>query len=101
MFLRKPLPVTVLEQLLRLQSGAVQLALHRCKSILVIPNGNSRDSVRPHHASLRYFLTDHSQAKDWFLDARQRSVFILVDCIKVIMAELESDVGGEHLDCAC
>jgi hypothetical protein len=66
MFLHRFFSVGELGQFLQLESGSVRIALCRCQSILVIPNDNDKDFVRPYHTSLQGFLTDHAQAKNHF-----------------------------------
>ena len=93
--------VTELGQLLQLQTSCIRLALRGCQSVFTIPDIDS-DSVQPYHTSLRDFLTDGNQAKGHFLDALMHHVFISVDCLKLIMTDLENCAkGGRHLDYAC
>lgn len=105
MFLRDrgpSLTVGELEQFLQLQSGGVRLALRGCQCILVIPDNDDEESVRPYHASLRDFLIDPDRAKHHFFNPMVHHVSILVDCGKLIMANLEDDVNnGNHLEYAC
>jgi hypothetical protein len=100
-YLREPLPVCELGQILRLQSSQIRLALRGCQSIFTIPNIDG-ESVQPYHASLRDFLTDGNRAKGHFLDPMEHHVFILVDCLKLITTSVENDAAsGVHLDYAC
>jgi hypothetical protein len=94
--------VRELEQFLRLPSGSVRLALRGCQSILVIPDNDFTESVRPYHASLRDFLVDPDRAKHHFFNPMKHHVFILADCVKLMMAELEDDTNnGNLLTYAC
>jgi hypothetical protein len=98
---RQSLSVSDLEQFLGLQSGGVRLALRGCRSILAIPNDDTKDRVRPYHASLQEFLVDDSRAKDHFLSPLLHHTSILVDCGKLIVADVENNMeGGQHLDYA-
>jgi len=100
-YLREPLPVRELGQILRLRSSQIRLALRGCQSIFTIPDIDV-ESVRPYHASLRDFLTDGNRAKGHFLDPMEHHVFILVDCLKLITTSIENGAeSGMHLDCAC
>jgi len=101
MFLRPILTVHALEQFLQLQSGGVRLALRGCQSILVIPNQDEEGTIRPCHASLRDFLTDHNRAGNHFLDTTKYHISILVDCLKFTTADIENNTGGgKHVDYA-
>jgi len=98
-YLRRFVTIDELEQFLQLPSGGVQIALRGCQSILVI---NSKETIRPYHASLRDFLTDRNRANKHFLDASEHHMDLLVDCLKLIMAHVENGMeGGKHLDYAC
>ena len=100
-YLREPLPVRELGQILRLQSGQIRLALCGCQSIFTIPDIDT-EPVRPYHSSLRDFLTDDNRAKSHFLGPMEHHVFILVDCLKLITTSLENGAeSGMHLDYAC
>jgi hypothetical protein len=100
-FLRRPLTVGEVGQLLQLPSNSIRLALYGCQSVLTIPDIDT-ESVRPCHASLRDFLIDGSRAKGHFLDPMKHHVLILVDCLKLIMTNMENGAeGGGHLDYAC
>jgi hypothetical protein len=100
-YLRQPLAVSELGQILRLQSSQIRLALRGCQSIFTIPDIDG-ESVRPYHASLRDFLTDGNRAKGHFLNPMENHVFILVDCLKLISTSIENDAeSGVHLDYAC
>jgi hypothetical protein len=100
-YLRQPLAVSELGQILRLQSSQIRLALRGCQSIFTIPDIDA-ESVRPYHASLTDFLTDSNRAKGHFLNPMEHHVFILVDCLKLITTSIENDTeSGMHLDYAC
>ena len=91
-YLRQPLPVSELGQLLQLQPGRLRLALRGCQSVFTI-SSNDVSSVRPYHASLRDFLTDRTRAKGHYLDLTKHHAFILVDCIWSITTSLEKSAG--------
>jgi len=100
-YLREPLPVRELGQILQLQSSHIRLALRGCQSIFTVPDIDA-ESVRPYHASLRDFLTDDRRAKGHFLDPMEHHVFILVDCLKLITRSVDNNAeSGMHLDYAC
>lgn len=102
MFLREPLTINQTEQLLHLESGGVRLALSRCVSVLVIPSADNDGCPRPYHASLRDFLTDSTRAKGHYMDGMKYHTALLVNCLKLIQAQLENTVeDNEHLKYAC
>jgi hypothetical protein len=98
-FLRHPFTISKLGQLLQLQSSHVRLALDGCQSILAVPDSD-QETVNPHHASLRDFLTDPNRAGDHFFDAEVYHVSILVACLQLIGMDKDYD-GGDHLFYAC
>jgi hypothetical protein len=98
-FLRHPLTISKLGQLLQLQSSHIRLALDGCQSVLVVPDGDE-EIVKPYHASLRDFLTDHNQAGAHFLDPQVYHVSILVACLQLISMHENYD-GGNHLFYPC
>jgi hypothetical protein len=98
-YLRQPLIVSELGQLLQLQSGQIFLALHGCQSIFAVPN-TDQGSVHPYHASLGDFLTNHDRAREHFLDPQVYHVSILVACLEQISVNDSYD-GGRHLSYAC
>jgi hypothetical protein len=103
-YLREPLSVGGLGQLLWLHSTHIQLALRGCHSIFMIPTTNSdySESVRPFHASLRDFLMDYNRAKGHFLDPMRHHGLVLVDCFNSIQRYAENGAnGGDHLEYAC
>jgi len=83
MYLRYPLPLAELAELLQLDVSDVRTALARCHSILTITD-NSNESIRPHHASLRDFLTDKERSKDLFCAPAHFHALIAVDCLRTI-----------------
>jgi hypothetical protein len=98
-YLRQPLIVSELGQLLQLQSGQIFLALHGCQSIFAVPN-TDQESVRPYHASLGDFLTNPDRAREHFLDPQMYHVSILVACLEHIIMNDGHD-GVQHLSYAC
>jgi hypothetical protein len=100
-YLREPLSMGGLGQLLQLHSTCIQLALRGCQSIFTIPITET-ESVRPFHASLKDFLIDDNRAKGHFLDPIVHHGSILVDCFKSIRIYAENGAGGgDHLEYAC
>ena len=91
LFLRQPLTIHGLEQLLHLESGGVRLALQKCQSIFVIPDDDDDGSPQPYHASLRDFLTNRERAEMHLLESGQCHIALLVNCMKLIEAQLEKD----------
>ena len=83
MYLRYPIPLAELAQLLRLDVPEIRIALARCHSILAIPD-NNEGSIRPHHASLRDYLTDQERSENLFCDPDQFHASIAVDCLRAI-----------------
>ncbi|KAF8226432.1 hypothetical protein L208DRAFT_1407070 [Tricholoma matsutake] len=80
-YLRYPLIIRELGQLLQLPLGCIHLALCGCQSVF--------EFVCPYHASLREFLTDCNRAGEQFFDPQVYHVSIL------------NYKGGEHLLYAC
>ena len=99
-YLREPLTVPELGQLLQLQSGCIRLALRGCQSVFAVPDAED-ESIRPYHASLRDFLTDRNRAKDHFLDPQLYHVRTLVDCLQLIGISGNSAGNGIPLSYAC
>jgi len=83
MYLRYPLPLAELAELLQLDVSDIRTALTRCHSILTITD-NSNESIRPHHASLRDFLTDKERSNDLFCAPAHFHALIAVDCLRTI-----------------
>jgi hypothetical protein len=98
-FLRHPLTISKLGQLLQLQSSHIRLALDGCQSVLAVPDSD-QETVKPYHASLRDFLTDHNRAGVHFFDPQVYHVSILVTCLELIRMNRDYD-GGNHLFYAC
>jgi hypothetical protein len=85
-----------MRELLQLDSvDDIRFALRGCLSILVVPDDNW-DYVRPYHTSLRDFLTNHDRWGDWFFDPVECNGPVLMSCIKLITANLESNSGTLH-----
>jgi hypothetical protein len=99
-FLRHPLTISKLGQLLQLPFSYIRLALDGCQSILVVPDSGHWGTVHPYHASLRDFLTDHNRAGAYFFDPQVYHVSILVACLELIRMNGDYD-GGSHLFYAC
>jgi hypothetical protein len=97
-YLRCPLTVNGLGQLLQLQSSHIRLALNGCQSILGIPD-TDQESVRLYHTSLRDFLTDYDRARAYFLDPQVYHVSIVIACLELI--RMNNNDGGDHLLYAC
>ena len=98
-YLRHPLTVSELGQLLRQKPGFIRLALRGCQSVFVVPDIDQKP-VHPYHASLRDFLTDCNRAGKHFFDPQMYHVSILVDCLQLIENNEDYD-GGKHLFYAC
>jgi hypothetical protein len=98
-FLRDPLTISNLAQLLQLQPSHIRLALDGCQSVLAVPDSD-QETVQTHHTSLRDFLTDHNQAGAHFFDPQVYHVSILVACLQLIRMNRDYD-GGSHLFYAC
>ena len=99
-YLREPLTVPELGQLLQLQSSCIQLALRGCQSVFAVPDAEDK-SILPYHASLRDFLMDCNRAKDHFLDPQLYHVRILVDCLQLIGISGNSAGDSIPLSYAC
>jgi NACHT domain len=90
MYLRYPISVTELAELLGLDVSSIRLALNRCHSVLVVPDSND-ESIRPYHASLRDFLIDPERSIDCFCDPARFHALIAIRCLKVITDSHRSD----------
>jgi uridine kinase len=99
-YLRYPVALKELGQLLQLSSSCIQQGLRGCQSVFVIPD-NDQELVRPYHASLRDFLTDHNRAQSHFLDPQEFHVSILVHCLKLIGMNESYPEDDSHLRYAC
>ena len=80
-YLREPIPILDLAQLLQLDVSEIRSALEACHSVLIIPNSND-DSIRPYHASLRDYLTDRERSDNAFCDPAQFHASITVACLR-------------------
>jgi len=89
MYLRYPPPLAELALMLQLHLSDIRVALVRCHSIFVIPD-DSKDSIRPHHASLRDFLTDKERSNDLFCAPGHFHALIAVDCLRTITDSVSS-----------
>ena len=89
-YLRYPIPLAELAQLLRLDVPTIRISLARCHSVLAIPD-NDEHSIRPHHASLRDYLTDQERSKNLFCDPAQVHASIAVDCLRAITDSFSSE----------
>jgi len=89
-YLRYPIPLAALAQLLRLEVSDIRLALDRCHSVLVIPESDD-DSIRPYHASLRDYLTDEERSKHSFCPPAQFHASIAVACLRAITNGLKTE----------
>ena len=87
---RQAFTLSQLDQLLDLPSGASRIALRGCQSILLIPDTDG-ELVQPYHASLKEFLTDQNRSQYHYLAITTHHVTILVDCLRMIVTELEND----------
>jgi hypothetical protein len=81
MYLRHPLPIDSLSELLGLDVSEVQMGLDGCHSILVIPEGDYYKSVRPYHASLRDFLTSEERSRDLYYSPAKYHSMLMVKCL--------------------
>jgi len=101
MFLRDHLDISALVQLLQLEAVDIRLALRGCLSILMVPD-HDKGYIRGYHASLQDFLIDPDRVKDHFLDPVEHNMFIVDDCMKLIVADLENNLkDGVALRYAC
>jgi hypothetical protein len=66
---------------------------------LAVPD-RDQEIVKPYHASLQDFLTDHHRAGVHFFDPQAYHVSILVTCLQLIRMNRDYD-GGNHLFYAC
>jgi NACHT domain len=87
MYLRYPLPINKLAQLLGLDVSNIRMALDRCHSVLAIPDDNN-ETIRPYHASLRDFLTNQARSQDFFLAPAKFHALIAITCLKGITDNL-------------
>jgi hypothetical protein len=83
MYLREPLAIDNLSELLGLEVTEIRVALGGCHSVLTIPE-DSTETIRPHHASLRDFLTDEERSKDLFFAPATCHATLMIYCLKAI-----------------
>jgi hypothetical protein len=83
MYFRSPLPIDQIAVLLELSAPQIRMALDRCRSILVIPDQDT-ETIRPYHASLRDFLTDHHRAQGLWCGPANCHALLAVQCLKAI-----------------
>src|SRR3984885_8677739 len=98
-YLRHPLTVSELGQLLQQKPGFIRLALRGCQSVFVVPD-TDQEPIHPYNASLGDFLTDYNRAGKHFFDPQMYHVSILVDCLQLIENNKDYE-GGKHLFYAC
>ena len=89
--LREPLSITFLGQLLQLRTGHIVHAHLGTQSILMIPEDDNQ-AIRPFHASLPDFLKTESCSGKFFIDPPRRHLFILTDCLAVMMVHPKEDI---------
>ena len=87
MYLQYPLSINDLSRILvarneHLTSDGIRSALGGCHSILVVPDDDTL--IKPHHASLRDFLTDQSRSKTLFRIPAVCHAQLMFDCLSVI-----------------
>jgi NACHT domain len=73
----------------------IRFALRGCLSILVVPHDDD-DYVRAYHASLLDFLTDPDRRRGQFFDPVECNGSVLMNCIKLIAANLERNNTPLH-----
>lgn len=99
-FLRIPLSISGLGQLLCLDTSCIRLALRGCSSILLIPD-DDEGYPRPYHASLQDFITDPNRAPNLFDPVRCNEI-VMRYCMELIRRDFESETyGGKALEYAC
>jgi hypothetical protein len=101
MYLREPIPILELAQLLQLDVSEIRSALDACHSVLIIPN-NDDESIRPYHASLRDYLTDRECSNDAFCDPARFHTSITVACLRAASDSRSKYVWAEwyyHASC--
>jgi AAA ATPase domain len=82
--LREPLSITFLGGLLQLQTGHIVYSLLGTQSILMIPEDDNQ-AIRPFHTSLPDFLKMKSRSGKFFIDPSHHHLFIVMDCLTVMM----------------
>jgi hypothetical protein len=98
MYLRYPLPLAELALLLQLTEYDIRTALSRCHSVLAIPDDDN-DSIRPHHASLRDYLTDQERSENLVCAPAQFHASIALDCLRAINDSLRSQEKPTEYPC--
>jgi hypothetical protein len=83
MYVRYPLSVDELAQLLELDASHIRVALDQCQSIFVIPSSNS-EVIRPHHPSLRDFLTSQERSQNLCCAPAEYHARLMIQCSKAI-----------------
>src|SRR5436190_3181315 len=83
MYLREPLAIDDLSELLELKVSEIRTALRGCHSVLAIPE-DSAESIRPYHASLRDFLTDQERSRELFCAPGASHTTLVFHCLKAI-----------------
>jgi NACHT domain len=99
-YLRYPIALNELGQLLQLSSGCIRLGLRGCQSLFIIPD-TDQESVRTYHASLGDFLRDHNRAMSHFMDPQEFHISILVHCLQLIGRNENYPEDDSHLYYAC
>ena len=89
--LRDQLPTNSLACLLRIdRARRILPVLRGCRSILMIPDDLDM-AIKIFHASLQDFLMSGTPSSDnYFIDPVQHHLFILDDCIQIMMKEFSS-----------
>jgi hypothetical protein len=96
--LRQQLSITALGYLLQLETGDILQALLAIQSILRISEDNDKH-VELVHSSLRDFLMEKQRSGIYFIDPPVRHAFIVIDCLKIIMRDVNKRraTGGPGL----
>jgi len=101
MLLRAPLSISLLGDLLQLQTEAILDALLGTQPILMIPEDDNQP-VQLFHTSLRDFLTTQSRSGGFFIDPTTHHITITANCLEVMNALPGDDVfHGEIQEYAC
>jgi len=98
--LRDRLPTNSLACLLRIdRARRILPVLRGCRSILMIPDDLDM-AINFFHASLQDFLTNRTQSGNgYFIDPVQHHLFILDDCVQIMMKEfslLSDGAAGDN-----
>jgi hypothetical protein len=97
MYLRIPFPIDELAVLLELSAPQIRTALDRCRSILIIPDQDI-ETIRPYHASLQDFLTDHHRAQGLWCAPANCHALLAVQCLKAITNAYRSGLHPPRYD---